>query len=73
MRKCPFCSSSNIEQLNSNNIIPKKYIKVDGNMTTNGYQNYLIGRFLCLNCGMEYNKMEDDILEKYKKDKTYFC
>ncbi len=76
MPKCPFCSSENIERMVSGDYIYKRYEKKISSgmslMTETGTQNYPIDKFICLDCGYVFEKMNTKNLEDYNQNKQYF-
>lgn len=76
MFKCPFCGSGNTQYLPSSDGIRKNYIKEirQGmvNCTENGAYYYPIQKVICMDCGYVFQKMSDENLEKYHKEKQFF-
>lgn len=76
MLKCPFCGSNDIQYLSSNDSIFKNYVKEKqlgmSYSTKTGTYIYPISKGLCLKCGYVFQKMEDEILEKYHEEKQFF-
>ena len=76
MPKCPFCSSEDIDRMISGESIYKHYEKkINSGMTQiteTGTRNYPIEKFICLDCGYVFKKMNTRCLEDYNQDKQYF-
>lgn len=76
MPKCPFCASENTQSLPSSEGIHKNYSKETSQgmvrCTETGAYFYPIVKEICMDCGYVFQKMSDDNLKKYHKEKQFF-
>lgn len=73
--KCPFCGSANIRKLPSSEQITEQYVDtIRGGVTITREKplTYQVSKGVCFECGGVFKKLDDDVLEKYKKDRQYF-
>lgn len=74
MESCPFCKSENTKLLSKGfqNQIPYRYRITKGNVTDESTFSLYIPEYLCLDCGMVFQKVSQQNLEEYKKWRPYF-
>lgn len=70
--KCPFCESEDSIQISGGSYISRDYEKVSHNTIETGTFGYNSGKYLCLKCGIFFEKMDQKTLDRYNEEKQYF-
>ena len=75
--KCPFCKGTNLHFVRSDVVISKHYSKSSkgtfGNsMQEDGNITIPTNKYVCLDCGLTFEKIPNDALKEYREYEPFF-